>query len=75
MEIGVSVVYTQTCAVPAYVLSQELLELLMAAKSLNLTVAEYICLCHAEWGVNHCLKNGNPDWTQQMVAVANGEDV
>jgi hypothetical protein len=75
LRVSKSTVYNSTCAIPAYVRVQECMEVALAAKSLEMSVAEYLCLCHAQWGVGYCQKHGNSDWVKNMIAVANGGDV
>jgi len=75
LGISKSTVYTSTCAISAYVRAQERLEITLAAKSVGMSDAEYIGLCHAQWGVGYCQKHGDPSWVKNMIAVANGGDV
>ena len=74
MDIGPQVIYLNTCAIPAWVLARELLELIFAARSLGMSVAEYILLLHSAYGVSYVRKHGSPALVQRMYAVAAGDD-
>lgn len=73
LRIGREIIYNYTCSLPVYLLAAELGELILAARSLKLNLAEYILLMHAEWGVKHVKKHGDPVLRQRMFALAAGD--
>jgi len=70
LGVDKNMVYRHTCGAPAYFLSEELGEMILAALALNLNLAEYILLMHSSWGVKHVKKFGDPELKARMFELA-----
>jgi hypothetical protein len=73
LKIGRDIIYRHTHQLPCFLLSPELGEIILAARALNLTVAEYVLLCHVMFGVVHAKKHGKKAYVNELFALAAGQ--
>jgi len=75
LEIDRSIIYNHTAKIPGVVQSKEALQLIIAAKAVKMSVSAFVMLMFAEWGVDYVQKNGDAEHVQDMLCVANGDDL
>lgn len=75
LEIDRNIIYNHTVKIPGVVKSKEALQLILAARSLKMSVSSFVLLMFAEWGVNFVQKNGDTEHVQDMLQVASGEEL
>jgi orotate phosphoribosyltransferase-like protein len=75
LNVDRGTIYSCTCSVNVFLTPQELAEITLCAMSLGESNAQYLARCHAMYGVDYSQKNGEKKYIDEMLLIANGEDV
>jgi hypothetical protein len=73
LRIGREIIYNYTAYVPAFMLANEIGEMIFGARALRMNLAEYLLFLHSQYGVEYVRKNGDPKLKQRMFNIAAGE--